>query len=182
MSAKKAVITRKEFESNVGNRVSPRYGPGPFRIEEKEFVDSIQIGDPHVIRYDGEIKDLDFYDCIFNETVEIGNHNQAGKVTFTRCVFDKPVKTQYGNSSFDKECIFNDTLSIHANKETAVNISNIVVNGLLEITGEARDFILGNINEGQYAENQKIKISAKSNNFKSSRISRKIYHQKHQSK
>jgi uncharacterized protein YjbI with pentapeptide repeats len=158
MNAFTKPISKTELQAVLRNRITLDYPAYEKRIDAKEVNDEVVLEQRILLNNNTYITPLTFNNCIFNEMVNVGLYENAGRITFQDCVFNKGISVDLDNSFFEGNCVFNDDLVIRLRRGD-VDISNYNIQRTLKITGTAKKLTVKNINAGQEIKDQTIIIS-----------------------
>lgn len=113
------------------------------RREVQIDINLTQVLNPNPDVY---ISDLIFVDCVFLQTVDIGNRQSAGVVKFRDCEFKADVSIEtMANVSIETGCCFRQGLTVKG-IGFIPELGNFSVDGTLQLEGKGEKLILSNIN------------------------------------
>jgi hypothetical protein len=107
------------------------------------------------------IADLIFTDCVFLHTVDLGDRQSAGRVTFQDCEFKGDVSIgSTENVSIETGCFFRQDLAIKG-VGAGYEIGNFVVDGVLNVENNGPKLLISNVNSRIHEQKLVVKSNCK---------------------
>ncbi len=87
-------VSKQELQNLLKNRVSLDYNAVRM-VYGREISDVLEANERIFHNQNTYVGNLIFENCVFNETVKIGNSSDVGDISFRHCIFNKCVTVDY---------------------------------------------------------------------------------------
>ncbi len=162
MTQNRQEISEQQLAALIHSRITLQHSDGPKRIVGKLVNHSTVLNKRISLNSGTYIRDLVFGDCVFNGSVDIGDYDSAGSVSFESCTFNNSVRFNLDNTSYTQNCVFNDDFTVKS-KKSSLSLTDLNVKGTLKIIGPIDELTLHRINNGVEIIKQKVIISSSLN-------------------
>ncbi|MFC0774064.1 hypothetical protein [Terrimonas alba] len=148
MNSQNIELLKDDFELLLQRRAN---GETLKPLKNVIFNFTIQIGGN--VMSDRRQSSLRFEFCLFKADVTVLGRDMAGFVSFANCIFNKDVKSIVENTSF-KDCSFNGSYLMEIDRKNDFTLDDISVRNKIELSGNAVQVRIQNVNLGQNKEAQ----------------------------